>query len=260
VDIPDHHVHSEWSWDAHRGSMRESCRRAVELGLPSLAFTEHADWVRGPAFVVDVTGYLESLERCRSEFPSLRIMSGVELGEPHRFPEPAAALLSTGAFERVLGSVHVIESEQGLTDASDPGFLTAGNCDRLFRGFLADTLRLVESSARFDVLAHLDYPRRYWPDRDAYNAETFEAELREVLRALARRGAALEVNTTRGTVLCPAPDVIRWWREEGGERVTFGSDAHSPDLLVAGFELAAEAVEAAGFRPQDDPNLPWLRS
>lgn len=37
-------MHSEWSWDARAGSMELTCRRAAELGLPSIAFTEHADY------------------------------------------------------------------------------------------------------------------------------------------------------------------------------------------------------------------------
>ncbi len=41
---PDNHVHSEWSWDARSGSMELTCQRAVELGLPAVAFTEHADY------------------------------------------------------------------------------------------------------------------------------------------------------------------------------------------------------------------------
>ncbi|HEY6684454.1 MAG TPA: PHP domain-containing protein, partial [Propionibacteriaceae bacterium] len=40
---PDGHVHSEWSWDAPNGSMEKTCSRAVEMGLPAVAFTEHAD-------------------------------------------------------------------------------------------------------------------------------------------------------------------------------------------------------------------------
>ena len=34
---PDNHVHTEWSWDAYAGSMEQSCARALELGLPSIA-------------------------------------------------------------------------------------------------------------------------------------------------------------------------------------------------------------------------------
>ena len=53
----DGHVHSEWSRDtggprsAAAGRMEEMCRRALKIGLPALAFTEHLDltgWVIDP--------------------------------------------------------------------------------------------------------------------------------------------------------------------------------------------------------------------
>jgi histidinol-phosphatase (PHP family) len=34
----DSHVHTEWSWDAPDGSMERTCARAVEIGLPAIAF------------------------------------------------------------------------------------------------------------------------------------------------------------------------------------------------------------------------------
>lgn len=42
----DGHVHSQWSWDAPAGSMEQTCERAIELGLPAVAFTEHVDFAR----------------------------------------------------------------------------------------------------------------------------------------------------------------------------------------------------------------------
>ena len=42
----DGHVHSEWSWDAIAGDMEATCARAVEIGLPAVAFTEHVDHTR----------------------------------------------------------------------------------------------------------------------------------------------------------------------------------------------------------------------
>src|SRR6266571_655670 len=94
---PDNHVHTQWSWDADAGSMEASCARAVELGLPSIAFTDHMEFTRwviapegrgvlhrdagkvGPdrqfdAPPLDVDGYLECLQRCRDRFPGLRIL------------------------------------------------------------------------------------------------------------------------------------------------------------------------------------------
>jgi histidinol-phosphatase (PHP family) len=53
--------------------------------------------------------------------------------------------------------------------------------------------------------------------------------------------------------------VIGWWHEVGGSAVSFGSDAHDPSTIARGFAYAAQAVEAAGFRPASDPAGYWLR-
>src|SRR5690348_3299963 len=107
---PDLHVHTEFSWDAPHGSMEKSCERALELGLPAIAFTEHADWalVHEGQHTVDIHGYLDAVERCRSRFRDLRILTGVELGEPHWYPKETAAVLAAAPLDRVLGSIHCI--------------------------------------------------------------------------------------------------------------------------------------------------------
>ena len=108
----DGHVHTEWSSDvglgdphSHAAGLMDSmCRRAVQIGLPALAFTEHLDvtgWAIGTEDLLeqlrplvgedgmltppllDAEGYLASVERCRRQFPELRILTGVELGQPH---------------------------------------------------------------------------------------------------------------------------------------------------------------------------------
>jgi histidinol-phosphatase (PHP family) len=178
---PDTHVHSEWSWDAMHGSMERTCDRAVQLGLPSIAFTEHLDhtvWtastgglcslptdhpvarfsdeegrVTPPPF--DVEGYLESLERCRSRFRSLRIFSGLEVGEPHRHRQAVDALLATAQFDRVVGSLHTLRSERGYEEPND--LFTHRAADEVVRDYLAEIARLVTDSAGFSILGHIDY-------------------------------------------------------------------------------------------------------
>lgn len=275
----DDHVHTEFSWDADDGSMERTCARAVELGLPSVAFTEHVDqtrWHIPPELVphagklgemiaedgrfdpppMDVDGYLATVERCRAHYPSLRILTGVELGEPHWFPEQSGRLLASGDFDRVLGSQHsvVIGDAPWITDLAG-GWGGLGPYP-LVRTHLEETLRLVESDAPFEVLAHVDYAARAWPpDAAPFDPGEVEEELRTVLRALAASDRALEVNTRR-----PLDEVIvRWWHEEGGQRVTFGSDAHRPGDLANGFVDASAMVEAQGFRPGRHPNDPWRR-
>ena len=43
--------------------MERSCERALELGLPAIAFTEHAEWnkVHPGQHSVDIAGYLDAL-------------------------------------------------------------------------------------------------------------------------------------------------------------------------------------------------------
>jgi histidinol-phosphatase (PHP family) len=242
--------------------MELSCQWAIQVGLPSIAFTEHADWSRGPDAVVNLVGYLECVERCRAMFPGLKILTGIELGEPHHHPDAVRDILSLSRLDRVLGSVHFIEWQGVAADASESGFLKPDSVREMFRSYLDDVKAMVESSVSFDVLAHLDYPKRYWPSSVKYDECQFEDELRAILRAAAQRGLALEINTTRGGAaaryLCPGPKVLEWWRHEGGRAVSFGTDAHSPGYIARGLDTAGDVARAAGFEPQGDPNAFWV--
>lgn len=263
---PDFHVHTEWSWDAPRGSMERSCERALEIGLPAIAFTEHADWVtiHEGQRPVDVQGYLEAVERCRGQFKGLSILSGVELGEPHWFPEETAAVLAAGPLDRVVGSVHCARVGGRPVDASQFRALPPDQAMEAIREYFRELLALVESNQTFEVLAHLDYPKRYWPGELApYREEDFEDEIRAILVAAKKRGVVVEANTTRGDGgeqrFCPGLKVLRWWHEVGGGAVSFGSDAHDPDKIAGGFELATQIVQSAGFKPAPDPMALWRR-
>src|SRR6202049_391966 len=108
--------------------MERSCQRALEIGLPAIAFTEHADFVtiHKEQHSVDIDGYIDAIERCRAQFKGLRIVSGVELGEPHWFPEETATVLSGGRLERVLGSIHCVRLNGVEVDASQFRLRAAG--------------------------------------------------------------------------------------------------------------------------------------
>ena len=263
--------------------MQLACARAVEIGLPGLAFTEHVDFtewsqqdsaelagtsattVTQPARIgarprvapLDVEGYSADLARCREEFPDLRILSGIEAGEPHLFPASVAAVLAAGTFEQVLGSLHGIVHDGTLTGIDDVLF-TSLDAHEVMRRYFADLVVLVDGSSMFNVLAHCDYPRRYWPTARAaiYIEADFEEEYRAVFRALASSGRALEINTRSPLA---SAQLMRWWWQEGGDAVSFGSDAHQPFRVGEHFERAVDVVEAAGFRPGRDRFDFWRR-
>lgn len=250
--------------------MARSCEQALAIGLPAVAFTEHLEFTdagAGDAIAhvatdhrwwsrikpLDVAGYAACVEDCRQRFPGLRILSGVEAGESHLFGASAGTVIRGYPFDRVLGSLHAVPFEGRLVAADALfGRMTA---DDAMRYYLAELVALIEGSDLFEVLAHLDFPRRYWPKGPhLYREAPFEEEYRTALRALAASGRVLELNTKSPLA---SVDLIRWWREEGGRAVSFGSDAHLPDRVGGRFKLAADIVEQAGFRPGRDPFDFW---
>jgi histidinol-phosphatase (PHP family) len=267
----DSHVHSEWSWDTNIGDMEGTCARAVAIGVPAVAFTEHLDhvvWtadrgtleesphlasfadgrgrVTAPAF--DAAGYLAAVERCRDRFPGLRVLSGLEIGEPHLHVEAVADVLSAGRFDRVLGSLHGLPV--GPEFYEPPMLFEHFGRERALRLYLQRVPAVVAGSDAFAVFAHIDYPLRFWPvGAVPFNPFAYEEEFRLALRAVADGGRVLELNSR--VPLCP--EILRWWREEGGTALSFGSDAHHPAGLAGGFREAAHAAEAHGFRPGRHP-------
>jgi histidinol-phosphatase (PHP family) len=245
--------------------MARSCEQALAVGVPAVAFTDHldfTDWIDGDQIgkehldphryarmhLLDVTGYLAAVHECRERYPDLRILSGVEIGEAHMWAASAGALVAGSGFDRILGSLHAVPFEGRLTATDDLfGLMPA---DEVMRRYLGELLRLVEGSDLFQVLAHLDFPRRMWPwTAGRYDERAFEEEYRAVLSALAVSDRVLEVNTKSPLV---STELVRWWREAGGRAVSFGSDAHQPWRVGDKFKLAVDVVEAAGFRAGHD--------
>jgi histidinol-phosphatase (PHP family) len=280
-DLPaDDHVHSQFSWDAVDGDLEATCARAVALGLPALSFTEHVDltawlpppggwhWPDGVRGSIDAHGrflgaplevdaYVAEVDRCRALFPDLRIRCGIELSEGHWYPDAVRDLLGRG-FDRVVGSVHTLEDLQVPHEAGEVERAYAQRAPLdVVLAYLREVGAMAASDAPFDVLGHIDYPLRHWPD-DAGPVpwDALEEPVRHALAVLAGSDRALEVNTTLPLDL----RVVRWWRDAGGRSVSFGSDAHSPGELAQRFREVSAAVAACGFGPADDPTALWGRT
>ena len=85
-----------------------------------------------------------------------------------------------------------------------------------------------------------------------YSYRAFADEIDTILKELIQYDIALEINTggyKAGLgVPNPTPDVIRRYRELGGEKITFGADAHKPEHIAFHFADAAAIAQEAGFR------------
>lgn len=283
----DGHVHTEWSWDVGLGDphgtaagrMESMCRRALQIGLPAVAFTEHLDlagWAIEPEDLLerlrplvddgvltppllDVDGYLASIEQCRAAYPDLEVLTGVELGQPHLDEAAARRVVDLDALDRVNGSLHTIPTadQQGSVRSEPATLYRLWPAEDVIRRYLTELVHMVAVGGPFSVVTHIDYAIRSWPAQQEgpFDPKRFEDEFRQAMRAIVGAGRALELNV--GGPL--RPWIPQWWAEEGGRTLTFGSDAHTVDWLAGNFYEAMAMAEHLGFRPGRRPADFWTR-
>lgn len=245
----DYHIHSKYSADGH-ASMADMCRSAVAAGVPEIGFAEHydlhpdekpRDWFR-------LEPWLAGLDRCRTKFSEqLQIRAGIEIGEPHLFQAEVKAMLARAPFDYAIGSLHWVGRDATFHSA----FFQRPEAEA-FRLYYEELERMTRAGV-FDVLGHLDFPARMAFDvYHGYDPRPYESLIRPVLQNCIERGIALDVNTSAmrkpAGVLLPGLEILRWYVEMGGERVTLGSDAHRPEQVAAYLDVALDAIKAAGLR------------
>ena len=114
-----------------------------------------------------------------------------------------------------------------------------------------DDLLAVAKWGRFSVIGHLTLPVRYMLRRGLPQPDLAACgdRIDGVLRCLAETGRGLECNTSKGgSPRLPEGDILRRYRELGGEIITLGSDAHTPECVGAGIREAQELLRECGFR------------
>lgn len=255
--ICDCHTHTINSFDAEN-TLKEMCQNAIDKGISILAVTDHLE---APELSLgaksqygdmlqQIKNCASDVELCREEFgDSLKILKGLELGEPMHNIKLTKKALGITDFDFILASVH------NLKDYEDFYFLeyTEENVDLLLDLYFQELLDTTEN-ADFDSLAHLTYPLRYIVERmhikpDLYK---YKSTIDDILKNLVEREKALEINTSGlfkpiGTTL-PDINLVKRFKELGGKYVTIGSDAHNCENLGAGIEKGIDIAKVCGFK------------
>jgi histidinol-phosphatase (PHP family) len=232
--------------------MATACNMAVARGIREIAFAEHVDFEPLDAWAgyFQPAAYVAEIERCRRTYGDvLVIRAGVEASEGHAHQDQMAALLGAYAFDFVLGAAHWVKGRLAM----DAPYFAGRTVHEGLQTYFEELARLA-AEADYDVLAHFDIVRRavfHFSGLKEVDYTPYEGTIRGVLRTLVERGKGLEINTAthRRGMGDPNPtlQVLRWYRELGGEVLTLGSDAHTADAIGSCFDVALDMARAAGF-------------
>lgn len=248
----EYHLHSYFSGDSSTPP-REQIERGLALGLKTMCFTDHhdADYPYDiVGFEFDTDAYFRELTALREEYRGrMDVRIGVEIGLQTHLGEYYTEYLEKYPFDFVIGSLHLLNRQ-------DPyyGELFQDRADEeIYREYFASILENIQSFSDFDVVGHIDYIIRYGKKQDdGYSYEKYADLIDKILTTIVDKGLGIELNTAGfkyGLKAChPHPDIIKRYRELGGEIITVGSDAHRPEHIAYDFDKALEILKHCGFR------------
>ncbi len=233
---------------------------AIRRGLKCYCITDHFDYmfpydIPG-GFVFDPDEYFKQLLELKERYAGrIELNIGVEFGlrdEPGVKEKNLAKLKSleeSYPFAFIVGSTHLIDS----LDPYYPEYWekkTKKEALDLYFSLIARNLKTYDC---YDSCGHLDYMIRYIPEGERdYDYADYRDLIDDILKTLIHKGKALEVNSAGlkyGLGFAhPKLEVLKRYRELGGELLTIGSDAHEPIHIAYGFDEAEECIKEAGFK------------
>lgn len=251
----DYHVHSSFSGDS-KSPMEEIIQKAVDLGLKYICFTEHFDYdfpyikpEEIGMFDLETEKYLEKADYYQSKYRAqIKILHGIEIGVQPHIGEYLNEYASRYPFDFIIASSHVCDR----IDPYYPVFFENRTVKEAVRSYFEGILKNIEVFEQFNVYGHMDYVLRYVSGiANEYSHTDYEDLLEEILKSLISMDKGIEINSGgMRTVLKrtnPSFEVLRLYKELGGEIITVGSDAHKPEHLAWEFKHCEDVLKEAGF-------------
>lgn len=255
--FPDYHLHTEFSSDSN-ADIHEIIISARKKGMSSICITDHYDMdfpVRPEepdmTFDLNTDEYYRLLSEIHCQYaPDFDLRIGVELGimdsTVHKLDD---YYNSHKELDFIIASSHVID---GL-DPYYPEYFEGKTDVEAYRHYFESILYNVKNYKGYNVYGHLDYIMRYGKNKaDNFKISDYSDLFQEIFKIIIADGKGIEINT--GSLYKhmnfphPHGDILRLYKEAGGEIITVGSDAHKPEFVGYGFDVAKDILLSHGFK------------
>ena len=147
----------------------------------------------------------------------------------------------------IILSIHQVEDKEFWTQ----DFQKGKSQDEYNLQYYKEMLAVVKKYKDYSVLGHMDLIARY-DKAGAYPFAKIKPAVEEILKQVIADGKGIEVNTSshryglRDTM--PSADILKLYRDLGGEILTIGSDSHKPEHLGMYIEETKKFLKDLGFR------------
>lgn len=247
----DVHMHCGFSNDSETRP-EDMVENAIAKGLSVICFTDHydkdnLDW--GDEAIFDVESYFQKMIELQEEYRDrIEIRIGAEIGMQPYLAEYYQNFMAQHPFDFVIGSVHsVLEHDVALD------FFQKHSDPEGYKIYFEEMLQDVQKIKSYDVLGHLDYIVRYSNQGSkGFDLNDYMDIIEEILKQVIAHGKGIEMYMSGLKYGLgaphPQPEIIKRYRELGGEIITVGADGHIPEHIAYDYHLADDILKSCGFK------------
>jgi histidinol-phosphatase (PHP family) len=245
----DYHMHTPLCRHAS-GEPVDYARRAVEIGLSEIGFSDHSpmrrdDFDNWRMRLDQLDEYVEKVRRAQKEFSRLTIGLALEVDFLPGQEEWIRELAARHPWDYFIGSVHYVSDSWDIDNPAKISEWKKRDAYEVWEIYF-DRLTLAAESRLFEIIGHADLPKKFGirPDRDC--RPLYE----KFLTAAAKTSCAIELNTAGLRKECreiyPSRELLGIAFQKNVP-ITFGSDAHAPEEVGLNFTEAIRLAREVGY-------------
>jgi histidinol-phosphatase (PHP family) len=246
---PDYHMHTPLCHHA-TGEPVDYARRAVEVGLTEIGFSDHSpmprdDFDNWRMRADQLDEYVAKVRLAQKEFPQLTIRLALEVDYLPGGEDWIRKLAARHPWDYFIGSVHYVSGSWAIDDPQKLSEWKNRDAFEVWQIYF-ERLELAAESKLFEIIGHVDLPKKFGirPAQDC--APLYE----KFLKAAKKSGCAIELNTAGLRKDCkeiyPSREILRLAFQKGVP-ITFGSDAHASEEVGLNFAQAISLAREAGY-------------
>ena len=247
----DYHTHTSFSEDSEY-LMEDCLNHALELGIEEICFTEHTDYgvkdTGSKSHVCPVEDYYAEYLRCKKIFDGkIKIKFGMECGVQVGTVPDYEKLFKAYPFDFIILSCHQVDNLEFWNQDYQKGRTQ----EEYNKKYYEEIFKVMKIYDNWSVIGHLDSINRY-DLQGEYPFEKVRDIVTEILKLAIEKGKGIEINTScyRYNLpdLTPSHEILKIYKDLGGEILTFGSDSHQENHLGFKIEETKKELADMGFK------------
>ena len=248
--ISDYHIHTHLCGHA-TGEPSQYLEKAYQLGFKSIGIADH-----GPLPIVpeggrmevdEVSEYNNIIENLRNNEYGIDVLYGMEVDWIPEQMNKTYDFLDNIEYDYLIGSLHYVDMIP--FDHSDHihTWNTPEKIEYVWDRY-PDIMFDMINSENFDIIGHIDIPKKFlfFPE----TIEPFYKKMEKALKCAGENGTIMELNTgglrKKVNEIYPNRRILEMAKKHN-VRITFNSDAHTPEDVGANFSEAAQLAKSAGY-------------